>query len=149
MNIFFLLLASWYNHSCLFRLHTLVPSFPSSPSVSTSFWFILQNLFEYPAICHSTQVIFPILSIFVQPLIQWIPGVLSLWLKRPKREADHPPPSISKDKNEWSYTSLPNTQVMEWGSVKAQGNLDLYLVYIRLFYFVPVLFSVPSSCLHF
>jgi hypothetical protein len=28
-----------------------------------------------------------------QPLIQWVPGVLSLGVKRPGREADHSPPS--------------------------------------------------------
>jgi hypothetical protein len=28
-----------------------------------------------------------------QPPIQWVPGALSLWVKRPGREADHSPPS--------------------------------------------------------
>jgi hypothetical protein len=31
-----------------------------------------------------------------QPPIQWIPGALSLGLKRPRREADHSPPSSAK-----------------------------------------------------
>jgi hypothetical protein len=41
-----------------------------------------------------------------QPSIQWVPGALSLGIKRPGREADHSPPS-SAEVNEWSYTSTP------------------------------------------
>jgi len=36
----------------------------------------------------------------MQPLSQWLPGV-----KGPGHEADHPPPSSTKVKNAWSYTS--------------------------------------------
>jgi hypothetical protein len=32
-----------------------------------------------------------------QPPIQWVPGVLSLGVNRPGREADHPPPSSAED----------------------------------------------------
>jgi hypothetical protein len=42
-----------------------------------------------------------------QPSIQWVPGVLSLGLKLPEREADHSPPSSVEVKNAWSYTSIP------------------------------------------
>jgi hypothetical protein len=42
-----------------------------------------------------------------QPAIQWVPGALSLEVKRPGREADHSPPSSAKVKNAWSYTSTP------------------------------------------
>jgi hypothetical protein len=34
-------------------------------------------------------------------------GTLSLGVKRPRREADHSPPSSAEVKNEWSYTSTP------------------------------------------
>jgi hypothetical protein len=34
-----------------------------------------------------------------QPPIQWVPGVLSLEVKRPGREADHSPPSSAEVKN--------------------------------------------------
>jgi hypothetical protein len=40
-----------------------------------------------------------------QPPIQWVPGTLSLRVKRQGREADHTPPSSAEVKNEWSYTS--------------------------------------------
>jgi hypothetical protein len=39
--------------------------------------------------------------------IQWVPGALSLGVKRPEREADHSPPSSAKVRNAWSYTSTP------------------------------------------
>jgi hypothetical protein len=39
-----------------------------------------------------------------QPPIQWVPGVLSLGVKRPGREADHSSTSSAEVKNAWSYT---------------------------------------------
>jgi hypothetical protein len=42
-----------------------------------------------------------------QPLIEWVPGALSLGLKQPGREADHSPPSSAEVKNAWRYTSTP------------------------------------------
>jgi hypothetical protein len=42
-----------------------------------------------------------------QPPIQWVPGGLSLRVKRPGRETDHSPPSSAEVKNAWSYTSTP------------------------------------------
>jgi hypothetical protein len=62
-----------------------------------------------------------------QPPIQWVPGALSLGVKRSGREADHSPPSGAEVKNEWSYVSTPQYVFMEWCSVKAQGQLYLYL----------------------
>jgi len=37
-----------------------------------------------------------------QPPIQWIPGALSLGVKRPGREADHSHPSSAEVQNAWS-----------------------------------------------
>jgi hypothetical protein len=42
---------------------------------------------------------------FTQPTIQWIPGALTSWVKRPGREADHSPASSDEVKYAWSYTS--------------------------------------------
>jgi hypothetical protein len=42
-----------------------------------------------------------------QSPIQWVSAALSLWVKRPGREADHSPPSSAEVKNEWSYASTP------------------------------------------
>jgi hypothetical protein len=42
-----------------------------------------------------------------QSPIQWVPGAVSLGVKRPGREADHLSPSSAEAKNEWSYKSTP------------------------------------------
>jgi hypothetical protein len=44
-----------------------------------------------------------------QPSIQWVPGALSPGVRRPGREADHPPPSSAKIKNGEAITPLPQT----------------------------------------
>jgi hypothetical protein len=63
--------------------------------------------------------------------IQWVPGVLSLGVKRPRREADHSLPSSAEVKNAWSYTSTPQYVLMAWCLVKHRDNftftLPLYL----------------------
>jgi hypothetical protein len=42
-----------------------------------------------------------------QPPIQWVPRALSPGVKRPRREADHSPPSNVEVRNAWSYISNP------------------------------------------
>jgi hypothetical protein len=42
-----------------------------------------------------------------QPPIQWVPGVLSLGVKRPGCEAGRSPPSSAEVKNAWRCTSTP------------------------------------------
>jgi hypothetical protein len=49
-----------------------------------------------------------------QPLIQWVPGVLSPGLKRPGREADNSPPTNAEVKKMWIYTSTPPYAFMVW-----------------------------------
>jgi hypothetical protein len=39
--------------------------------------------------------------------IQWVPGALSLVVKRPERKADHSPPTSVEVKKTWIYTSTP------------------------------------------
>jgi hypothetical protein len=46
-----------------------------------------------------------------QPRSQCVTIGFSLGLKRPKREADHSPPSSAEVKNVWSYTSTPLTHL--------------------------------------
>jgi hypothetical protein len=38
---------------------------------------------------------------------QWVPGALSIRIKRPGHEANNTPPSSAEIKNIWSYTSTP------------------------------------------
>jgi hypothetical protein len=40
-----------------------------------------------------------------QPPIQWVPGALSLGVKRQGRESDHSPPTSAEVKKMWIYTS--------------------------------------------
>jgi hypothetical protein len=62
-----------------------------------------------------------------QPLIQWVPGALSPGVKRPGREADQSHSYNAKVKKARSYTSTSQYAFMAWCSVKAQGQLYLYL----------------------
>jgi hypothetical protein len=57
-----------------------------------------------------------------QPPLQWVPGALSVGVKRPGREADHSPPSSAEVKNAWSYTSAPQYVFMAWCLVKHRDN---------------------------
>jgi hypothetical protein len=61
--------------------------------------------------------------------IQWVQGALSLGVKRPRREADHLPPSSVEVKNAWSYTSTPQYVFMAWCLVKHRDNFTLYLLH--------------------
>jgi hypothetical protein len=62
-----------------------------------------------------------------QPPIQWVPGALSLGVKRQEREADHSPPSSAEVKNAWSYTSTPPYVFMTWCLIKHTFTLSLSL----------------------
>jgi hypothetical protein len=61
-------------------------------------------------ICLSTTSSRPVLGP-TQPPIQWVPGALSLGVKRPGREADNSLPSSAEVKNMWSYASIPSIRL--------------------------------------
>jgi hypothetical protein len=61
-----------------------------------------------------------------QPPIQWVAGALSLGVKRPVGEADHPPKLMRG-----AIPPLPQYAFMAWCSVKAQHN------FICTFFFYP------------
>jgi hypothetical protein len=46
----------------------------------------------------------------------------SLEVKRPRREADHSPPSNAEVKTAWSYTSTPQSVYVAWCLVKYRDN---------------------------
>jgi len=50
----------------------------------------------------------------IQPPFQWVSGFLSPGLKRPRRKADHSPPSGAEIKNAWRYTSTAQYVFMAW-----------------------------------
>jgi hypothetical protein len=57
-----------------------------------------------------------------QPPVQRVPGVLSLGVKRPGREADHSPPSCADVENASRYTSTPQYVFMALYLVKHRDN---------------------------
>jgi hypothetical protein len=63
-----------------------------------------------------------------QPSIQWVPGALSMEVKRLGCEADHSPPSSSEVKECVElYLHSPNTPTWRGALLKkAQGQLYLY-----------------------
>jgi hypothetical protein len=69
-----------------------------------------------------------------RPPIQWLPGALSLGVKRPEREADRSHPSSSEVKNAWGYTSTPQYAFMAWCSVKHRKTFTFTLPYLNLPY---------------
>jgi hypothetical protein len=65
-----------------------------------------------------------------QPPMQWIPGVLSLGVKRPGREADHSPPSSAEVNKAWRYTSTPPYVFMAWCLVKHRNKFIFTLHFL-------------------
>jgi hypothetical protein len=63
----------------------------------------------------------------IQPPIQWVPGALSLWVERLRREADHSPPS-SVEVKEWVelYFHSPNT--LSWRGAQFKKNTGITLL---------------------
>jgi hypothetical protein len=58
-----------------------------------------------------------------QPPIQWVPGALSLGVKRPGGEADHSPPSSAKVKERVElYFHSPNTPSWRGAQLKHVDN---------------------------
>jgi hypothetical protein len=76
-----------------------------------------------------------------QPLIQWVPGSLSLGVEWPGHEADHSPPSGAEVKNIWSYTSMPEYFFMAWCLVKHRDDNTAYLTSLAV-----CLALLPNVC---
>jgi hypothetical protein len=69
------------------------------------------SLFLYVSLSHlcttECSLFYNIISVLTGPPIRWVPGALSLGVKRPGREADHSPPTRAEIKKTWVYTSTP------------------------------------------
>jgi hypothetical protein len=64
-----------------------------------------------------------------QPPIQWVPGVLSLGVKRLGREADHLPPSSAEVKERVElHIHYPNTTSWRGDQIKHKDNFTLLYV---------------------
>jgi hypothetical protein len=73
--------------------------------------------------------------------IQWVPGSLSLAMKRPVCEANHSPSSSAEVKNAWSYTATPQYVFMAWCLVKRRVNFTFtfFLPMVTRIYIVVLL----------
>jgi hypothetical protein len=65
-----------------------------------------------------------------QPLIEWLPWAVSLWVMRPGRDADHSPLSSAEVKNAWSYTSTPQYVFMTWCFVKHRDDFTFTFTFV-------------------
>jgi hypothetical protein len=61
-----------------------------------------------------------------QPPIQWVPGALSLGVKRPGREADHSPPS-SVEIKEWMELYLHSPYTSSLGGAQLKKHRDNFI----------------------
>jgi hypothetical protein len=69
----------------------------------------------------------------IQPPIQWVPGTLSLGVKRPGREADHSPPSSAEVKK-WVELYLHSPNTPPWRGAQSTGTLLLLLLLLLLLF---------------
>jgi hypothetical protein len=70
-----------------------------------------------------------------QPPIQWVPGVLSLGVKQPGREADHsPPPSAGGQRMSGAIPPLPNTPPWRGTQLEHRDNFTFYIVLKQTMY---------------
>jgi len=69
----------------------------------------------------------------IQPPIQWVPGTLSLEVKRPGRETDHSPTS-SDEVKEWVELYLQSPGIHSWrgAQLKHRDNFTFTLHLILL-----------------
>jgi len=70
---------------------------------------------------------------------RWYLGTLSPRVQRPGREADHSPPSSSKIKKAWRYTSTLQEVLMAWCLVKHRDNFTLIRTYWSVWAMIRVL----------
>jgi hypothetical protein len=65
-----------------------------------------------------------------QPPVQWVPGALSLGIKRPECETDHSPPPSAEVK-EYAELYLHSSSTPSWrgAQLKTQGKLYPYLLH--------------------
>jgi hypothetical protein len=88
--------------------------------------------------------------VLTQPPIQWVPGALSLGVKRPRREADHSPPSSAEVK-EWVelYIHSSNTPSRRDAQLKHRDNFTLTFTFHNIAIKEKVITMSIRDYLHF
>jgi hypothetical protein len=126
---------TWHLWTCQTVSHvtSFHPSCPTSQlnplmSLSNNFW--MYYLFPVKVISRAGRLKY----VLFNSLIHWVPGALSVGIKRPGSEADISLPFSAKIKNAWSCISTPQHTFMAWCSVKSTGTTLLlpHLAYFRI-----------------
>jgi hypothetical protein len=100
-----------YVHVCIFLLEVCshFVNRDRAVRIATSYWLDDRGVgVRVPGIknFHFSMSSRPALGSTQSP-IQWVPGILSLGVKRPGREADHSLPAGAEVNKMWIYTSTP------------------------------------------
>jgi hypothetical protein len=74
-----------------------------------------------------------------RPPILWIPGALSLGVKRPERETDHSPPFSAEVKYAWSYASTPQYVFIAWCLDKHRDNFTFLTLPLIIIIIISIL----------
>jgi hypothetical protein len=82
-----------------------------------------------------------------QPPTQWVPGALSLGVKRPGRETNHSPPSSVEVKNARSYTSTSLYIFIAWCLVKHRDNFNFISTLLPLLNWLCIKMSLTCRLL--
>jgi hypothetical protein len=77
-----------------------------------------------------------------QPPIQWVPGALSLRVKRPGHEADHSPSTAEVKECVKLYLHYPNTSSWRAQLKKSQGQLYLYLYFFTIIIIIIIIIII-------
>jgi hypothetical protein len=132
----------WFRRLLDHYLHSVVHKFPetweilSVPWETPCFWGIIcSHVFTAwpfsprPSLHPSLRCIYFRIMGSSQPPIHWVPGDLSLGVKRPGREADHSPPS-SAEVEEWVELYLHSTNTLAWSGAQLKYRDNFTFTFI-------------------
>jgi len=98
----------YLSHLATSKLGSIVPHWKRYSEWSRQRRYLIVSIFYWEFLLQTTA--FRTALMPTQPPIQWVPGALSLVVKRPGREADHSPPSRAEVKECVElYIHSPNT----------------------------------------
>jgi hypothetical protein len=135
-----------FNFSVLREWTSLASTLNKTPFLYSASHTLTVGSYSYRSLF--TTVSRPALGPTQSP-IQWVPGALSLGVKRPGREADHSPPSSAEVNNARSYTSTPQYVFMAWCLVKHRDNLPSQITLMTLYQLLKLLLSGERWSLHY
>jgi hypothetical protein len=70
----------------------------------------------------------------IQTPIQWVPGALSSWVKRPGRETDHSPPSSAEVRNGGAIPPIPH--ILSWHRAQLINHRNNFYIFCLLLFVI-------------